>query len=282
MKLKTTLLATVAVLAITGSASATVLLTDNFNGISTGFGYVSAAGYAADQGGTLGSVSYTVSAPAGYWNAGRGNTNAALSGTPTAFGNGGTYAIAYDNGRFSLNRDFALDANSANQALQISFNASATNFSDSNGWGNFTVGSAQNGFTWEAGGKYGFIFQQTLNAQVYDNTGGFQTEFNGGYSSYNSDLFTILLSDTSGTGSAFNGNGSVAKFYVGGNLVNTATLGQLGVGDGYLTFATPAGNAGFGYGQANFDNLTVSVIPEPRSALLGGLGMLALLRWRRR
>jgi hypothetical protein len=281
MKRKTKSLATVAALTITGSASATVLLTDNFNGIATGFGYVSATGYAADQGGALGSVSYTVSASDGYWNAGRGNTNAALSGTPTAFGNGGTYAIAYDNGRFSLNRDFALDANSANQALQISFNASATNFSNSNGYGAFTVGSVQNVLPWESGGKYGFIFQQTLNAQVYDYTGAAQTEFNDSYASYNSDLFTILLSNTAGTGSAFNGNGSVAKFYVGGNLVNTATLGQLGVGDGYLTFATLAGNGGFGYGQANFDNLNVSVIPEPSAALLGGLGMLALLRRRR-
>lgn len=276
------LLAAIAAFSITGSASATVLLTDNFNGSTTGNDYVSATGYAADQSGTLGSVGYTVSVPDGWWNAGRGNTNAAISGAYTPFANSGTYATAYDNGRFSLNRDFALDANSANQALQISFNALASNFSDSNGWGSFTVGSAQNVFTWEAGGKYGFIFQQNLNAQVYDNTGAFQTEFNGSYASYNSDLFTILLSDSAGTGSAFNGNGSVAKFYVGGNLVNTATLGQLGVGDGYLTFATPAGNAGFGYGQANFDNLNISIIPEPSAAVLAGFAALGLVLRRRR
>jgi uncharacterized protein (TIGR03382 family) len=32
---------------------------------------------------------------------------------------------------------------------------------------------------------------------------------------------------------------------------------------------------------ANIDNLTITAIPEPGAALLGGLGMLALLRRRR-
>lgn len=256
----------------------TILLTDNFNGASTGNDYVGATGYAADQSGTLGSVGYSVSVPAGYWNAGRGNTNSAISGSYSPLP--GTYATAYDNGRFSLNRDFAVDANNANQALQVSFNGFASNFPNPSGWGTFTVGSSQNVFTWEGGGKFGFTFNQDLVAEVYDATGSFQTEFSGSYASYASDLFTIVLSDTAGTGSAFNGNGSMAKFYVGGNLLNTATLGQLSLGDGYLTFATLAGTFS-GYGQANFDNLTVALVPEPGAAMLGSLGMLALLRRRR-
>jgi hypothetical protein len=254
-------------LAITGSTHAAILLTDNFNGSTTGNDYVSATGYAADQGGTLGSVSYTVAGPGFWWNTQRGN---------------GGGAVAYDNGRFSLNHDFATDANSYNQALQISFDAYASGFSNAVGWGSFAVGSSQNVFGFDAGSKFGFAFRQSKSAETYAFSGGtLNTVGDNSYSSFASDSFTILLTDTAGIGSAFNGSGSVAKLFVGGNLLSTTTLDQLGVGDGYLSFGGMPGAWGAGFGQANIDNLVVAVIPEPQAALLGGLGMLALLRRRR-
>lgn len=252
MKLKTIPFAAIAAVTIAAPLDAsTVLLTDNFNG-AEGNQRVD-GGYAADQGGTLGSVSYSIGGPGNWWNTQRGNG-----------GNG----LAFDDGRFSLNRDFATDANSYNQALQISFDANASGFTSSDGWGSFTVGSAQNIFSYEAGSKYGFIFRQSENLVVGSESINYGSA---------SDSFTILLTDTAGTGSAFNGNGSVAKLYLGGNLLNTTTLGQLGIGDGYLSFGAQPGWWGQGYGVAVFDNLAVSVVPEPQAALLGGIGALTLL-----
>lgn len=268
MKSGTRTIAALAAFTIAGSASATVLLTDNFNGASTGNTYVNATGYAADQGGTLGSVSYSVAGPGNWWNTQRGNTSGA--------------AVTFDNGRFSLNHDFATDANSYNQALQISFDAYASGFSDASGWGSFTVGSAQNVFAFDGGSKFGFLFRQSDFAQIYAFSSSTLNNLGDtNYASYSSDSFTILLSDTAGTGSAFNGNGSVAKLYVGGNLISSNTLDQLSVGDGYLSFVGMPAGWGAGAGQSNIDNLSIAVVPEPGTALLGGLGLLGLLRRRR-
>ena len=264
MKLRTIPLAA---FTIAGSASATVLLTDNFNGTSGGNQIVS-TGYAADQGGTLGSVSYSIAGPGNSWNTQRGNSSAV--------------AVAYDTGRFSLNHDFATDANSYNQALQISFDAYASGFTDTVGWGSFTVGSAQNIFAYDGGSKFGFLFRQSDVAQIYAYSSSTLNNLGDtSYTSYASDSFTILLTNTAGTGSAFNGGGSVAKLYVDGNLLSTTTLDQLAVGDGFLSFGAQSVTWGQGNGQGNIDNLNISVVPEPGAALLGGLGMLALLRRRR-
>lgn len=269
MKPKHQLIITCLAFAISGSANAasTLLLTDNFNGTSGGNQIVS-SGFAADQGGSLVSVGYTTAGPGNSWNTQRGN--------------GGTIAVAYDTGSFSLNRNFATDANTYNQALQISFVAYASGFTDASAWGSFTVGSAQNLFAYDGGSKFGFLFRQNDIVETYAYESATLNNLgNTSYVSYDSDSFTLLLSDTGGTGSAFSGNGSVAKLYVAGNLLSTTTLDQLSAADGYLSFGGMSVNWGAGNGQANIDNLAITVIPEPSAALLGGLGLLALLRRRR-
>jgi hypothetical protein len=113
--------------------------------------------------------------------------------------------------------------------------------------------------------------------------------------------FTILLQ-------AYNGNtyvGDLAsqKFYVGANDSNTSTI-DLGLGAGEwsdqinLSLTAPANlhagnnirlvfaaNGSFGTGTGNLesaiDDVAVTLIPEPSIALLGGLGLLGLLRRRR-
>jgi hypothetical protein len=92
----------------------------------------------------------------------------------------------------------------------------------------------------------------------------------------------LVISDTAGTGSAFNGVTNGAKVETFMNGVSQGVVAKtLTANDGFLTFrANPAAWAG-GYGLGYVDNLSVSVVPEPSTALLSGLGILAMLRRRR-
>ena len=90
-------------------------------------------------------------------------------------------------------------------------------------------------------------------------------------------MITFVLSDANGSGSAFsasNGANDMVKMYVNGSLTNTFTGLDLDTADQYLSFHA-AGT------ETYIDNLSITAIPEPGAALLGGLGMLALLRRRR-
>lgn len=91
-------------------------------------------------------------------------------------------------------------------------------------------------------------------------------------------LITITLSVAGRVGSAFNGNGSEATILIGATNYGTFTLPRQS--DAFLTFsAFNYGHDEFGLGT--FDNLSVSLVPEPGTVPLGGLGALALLRRRR-
>jgi PEP-CTERM motif len=90
---------------------------------------------------------------------------------------------------------------------------------------------------------------------------------------YGSDPNLNLIGSFS-TGALSQSGSEAWTQYTSGSISATAgsigqTLGLKVVSDG------PAGSFG------NFDEIQVNVIPEPSTALLGGLGMLALLRRRR-
>jgi len=86
-----------------------------------------------------------------------------------------------------------------------------------------------------------------------------------------------VISDASGTGSAFDaGTGNaMVKFYRNNQLQRTFTGLTFGANDGFINMEAAGNVNGF------FDNLSVQAIPEPSAALLGGLGLLAMLRRRR-
>ena len=250
MKLKTTSLAALAAFSIAGSASATtVLLTDNFDTGSYGWDTFN-NNLAADQTGTLGTVTYTLGTGGGgsEWTLQHSNGGHALLASPGWWNNGAMC---------SPNHNFAEDANTATLPLAIQFDLWVTDSPDNSQWIGFGLSSGQGQLFYES--AYGFA----------------PTKGDGKHN------YKLVISDIAGTGSGFNGitNGAKIAFYKD-NVWQQDIIETLGTTDGYMTFRTIPG-AWTGYTMGNLDNLSVSLVPEPGAALLGGLGMLALLRRRR-
>jgi hypothetical protein len=231
-----------------------VLLTDHFN---TYAGW-DASGVVADQGGTYAGKGYTTAAP----DAGLISHSSALN---QPYGNNSLKVEAksdYTPTYVSLNRNFATDANLADLPLSISFYVQATG-ETSDRWTGFTLGSTQNLFITDAANKFGTLFRNTHNGTGQFNAGAnLSGQGTVSYSQSTGSVITLVFSDTSGTGSAFDGNGSKVAFYVDNTpadnidnpmLAQTFTLGQMTAADGYLTF--------HGYNSRGvFDNLVVKTI----------------------
>lgn len=242
--------------------ASTVLLTDNFNTDNFGAGTFN-DNLATDQGGSLATVSYSVQGT--NYVAQHGNGGRLLVATSTD-GNG--------NGSVSLNNNFATQANAANQALQITFNiASVSTYADTSRWVQFNVGDSQNLDVGNPSVGTGVLFRVNGATQLLSGGGG----IGGGTWSAN-NLVTITLTDAVGTGSAFNGNGSKASISIGATNYGTFSLAQQT--NAYLTFSA-FNYGGDQFGLGTFDNLNVTLVPEPGATLLGSLCMLGLLRRRR-
>ena len=239
-------LAALAVFTIAGSASAAALLfKDNFNTAAMGPAAFNAAGaLAADQAGTAATKDYNVSVGGGWDGAfqrGNGGNMHMYAGS----GNAGS-----TNMRASLNYNIAAAANTLSSALEIQFNMGVINQLGADGWTSFTIGSTQNPFVNEAAVGFGSLFRVSGVTQQFDGATGI-----GSTATFtNGDLITLVISDASGTGSAFNGDGAtdVVKMYIGGTLTNTWNNLDLTTADKYISFHA--------YGTvANIDNLTITV-----------------------
>lgn len=252
MKFRKIPLAALVAFTIAGSASATTLLVnDNFNSTSLGSGNINST-LGADQTGSVATVGYS------YYDAG--------GSYMINHGNGGAMELwggFYGNKVWvSLNRDFATDANAANQPLEIQFDVAGTvpgYYPFNQSWLGFGLGAAQGTF----------FGSQPVGKQI-------------NLLNLTSTTYKLVFSDLAGTGSAFNGitNGAKVDYYINGIFQSTSTTT---LSSGYITFDTDpwdADNSG-NHATAYIDNLSVSLIPEPSAALLGGLGLLCLLRRRR-
>jgi hypothetical protein len=266
MKMSFTPLAAFALILWAGSASAaTLLLADHFNE-STANEVTSSFNnnLSATQTGTLATTTYNIGS-------GGGNEAQHSNGAKQL-----TVANITSYGNVSVNNNFATQANAANLPLQISFNiVNVFGYAgDTTRWVQFNVGNSQNLAVNNGAAMVGVLFRVNGGTQTF-NSG---TNVGGEPSWSQNDLVTITLSGTGGIGSAFSSNGTEASVQIGSNNIGTFTLAQQS--NAYLTFsAFNFGNDQFGGGE--FDNLSVSLIPEPSAALLGGLGLLALLRRRR-
>lgn len=103
---------------------------------------------------------------------------------------------------------------------------------------------------------------------------------------------TTLVTDNDWTNLALVRSGGVLNFFVNGTLAGTSTV-SIGSTDGLLTLGFQQGvgtnqftgdfdeASFFTFAPGAFNAGTDLLVPEPSAALLGGLGMLALLRRRR-
>jgi hypothetical protein len=277
IKMKTTPLAALAAFTIAGPASATVVLfSDNFNTAQGGGAFNDGPSLTADQSGTAATQTYTtIGANFAFQRGNGGNWLMHASGAVPGSGT---------NMAGSLNYDIAAAANAqaaGNQALSISFNmnVAGSQGGDTTLWTSFTVGGGQNPFVNNAGVGFSSLFRDNGGTQQFSNGAdlGDIPYSNPGPSFTDGQLITFVLSDATGSGSAFdvsNGANDIVKMYVGGSLTNTFTGLNLDASDQFISF-NAAGT------ETYIDNLTITAIPEPHAALLGGLGVLALLRRRR-
>jgi hypothetical protein len=263
MKYKIPTIAAIAAITLVGPASAvTLLFSDNFNDDPNDQASSFNANLASTQSGTLANTTYSV--------LGTGFAAQHSNSSEMLVANFSSVNV----GRVSLNNNFAIQANALNQALVFSFElGDVSGFAETSDWGGFTVGGSQNPFV-NAGGGAAILFRQNGGIQAFNaGTGVINT---GAWSA--GDIVTVTLSGAGGVGSAFNGNGSVVNYNVGGTDLGSITLAQQT--NAYLTFGIVGPNDG-NTSVFKIDNLTVSAVPEPSAALLGGLGALALLRRRR-
>jgi hypothetical protein len=263
-----------------GANAATLLFSDNFDTAgdlapNPTPDFNDSASLAADQSGTAATKTYTTALD----NAGsnyayqRGN-----GGKWLMFANG-TQGGAF-NMQGSLNYDIAAAANTLSSALEIKFNMEVLGGTAPEEWTSFTVGNV-NPFVNANTVGFGALFRDNGATQQFSNTtldlGAAAMIGSTGLASFaDGGLFTFLISDSTGNGSAFTNNGAtdIVKMYFGATLINTFSGLNLGTDDQFISFH--ARNT-----ETYIDNLSITAIPEPSAALLGGLGLLALLRRRR-
>jgi hypothetical protein len=286
MKIPTSrLIAMAALLAISQTTHATVLFTDNFtapNGFD-GNQNVNIDLAGGRLGGTL--ASSLITAGSAYT---LGNVHHQLGNPGTNVGQPGggpnsNYVLLAFGGSFQCTIDIAAAANAENSPITIAFDMYASSTSNAGGnatnWGSFTLRSGPDGnagFPIAGAGEFGVLRRTNGGMEIFQNGNASLTPSGydvPGFTDTNSSYWQWTFTDTAGTGSAFNGNGSVAN-WVNGSNSGSIVLGQLN-----------ASNLQLGWRNAEdrfigIDNLSIETVPEPTSAALifAGIGVMALRR----
>jgi hypothetical protein len=260
MKPKTTAFLAAVGLALANSASAAVLFADDFTVTGTTDTFDLNYNNAGRQSGSQALQTWT----------GAGNARLGLT---DVFGGDGNYLTIADNGSSARLTGLSLSSGlvGANEKLVIQFKADSIvdwmsfMISPSSGTGVFhpVVGS----------GDFGMLIRPGGEVQAFNNNGivGGINDWSLGNSGINT--ITLTFSGANGTGSPFAGNGTKVNI-ANGTISWDATL-DTGFTTETISFGSYAGARGY------VDNLSIYTIPEPSAALLGSLGLLALLRRRR-
>ena len=173
-----------------------------------------------------------------------------------------------------LNTDFAPTVNSGNAVLEISFDGRTENAEGNNSnWFSLNLSNTLPGQGFVNSGTFGVLFRVNGGIQVWDG-GENLTPTEPSFASVLNTFSTFLvrLSNTAGTGSAFNGSGAQAEIFANNNLVGTYTIDSNVLTGAYIGFG--------GYnGLHHIDNVTITTVPEAGAAGLFGLALLILRRF---
>jgi len=264
---------------IAQTASAQTLFSDNFNGITAPSGYpatpATGANFELNIPGRIGG-SLTLPAGANYINGFFTDGNEQLGNpntlTPDNLDDNvvGDNLLLANNASDVINYDFS----GINAPLAINFNGNVDGGGDGSQWLSFMINTAT-GTPFIVNSVAGILFRQNGGTEIWNNgnnlgDGPGTAPGNNVWQSYE-----IILSGSNGTGSAFNGNGSLMAFYANGVLLGTQSLAQLTAGEGYLGFGSDSQIVGI-------DDIQVSAVPEPGTYGIMGGGLLSVLALRRR
>ena len=244
-------LAFAASLALAGSASAAVLLTDNFDVVS-GNSQDLNQDLAVRQAGPLAQTTYT--GLGNHHQVGNTGTDVGQPGGPSY----GGYVLTAINGNWQSDVDIA---RASTGPLTIEFDLyELTN--SSTDWGACSLRAPGSAFPVAGANEFGFLRRHNGGVQVFQNGGSINP---GAWDTANFALaphWTLIFTDTAGTGSAFSGNGSKVTLINGTTTLGTLTLGQQLKRSGLkLGFNTAGGTSSTTGGFCGIDNLFISGTP---------------------
>jgi hypothetical protein len=264
---------------IAQTASAQTLFSDNFNGITAPSGYpatpTTGANFELNIPGRIGG-SLTLPAGANYINGFVTDGNEQLGNPNTLTADNLDNNVVGDNLLLANNASDVInyDFSSINAPLAINFNGNVDGGGDATQWLSFMINTAT-GTPFIVNSVAGILFRQNGGTEIWNNgsnlgDGPGTAPGNNVWQSYE-----IILSGSNGTGSAFNGNGSLMAYYANGVLLGTQSLAQLTAGQGYLGFGSDSQIVGI-------DDIQISAVPEPGTYGIMGGGLLTVMALRRR
>jgi hypothetical protein len=170
-----------------------------------------------------------------------------------------------------LNVDFAPQLNLDNAVVEIRFDGRTIDAQgDNSNWFSLNLSNSMPGQGFVNTGTFGVLFRLSGSIQVFDgneNLTPAEPTFTSALNTYAS--FLVRLSNTAGTGSAFNGAGARAEIFANSNLVGTYVIDNNALTGAYI-------GVGSYNGLHNIDNLTITAVPEAGAAGLALFGAVLL------
>jgi hypothetical protein len=244
--------------------SAAVLFADTFTDTTSGDTYLVNENLATRQSGSQATQNWSSS----------GNVQI---GNNTVFGGDGNYLMVADGAATARLAGLSLSSTlvGANDKLVIQFDADAVG--DGDQWMSFMISPSSGSGLWHpivGSGDFGMLIRPNGQISAFNNGAAISSINNVFLASAGINTLTLTFSGLNGTGSPFAGNGTKVMISDGTNSWSAD------LDSGFTAETISFGNYAGG-GRGYIDNFSITAVPEPSVALLGGLCVLGLLRRRR-